>query len=65
MNERNNFSLNNYKSNWNDNISENHTMDIDYKTNSNKYENIPLKITKYKFNIINNKHNIIKLEENF
>ena len=57
MNERNDFSLNSYKNNWNDSISENHTIDIDYKTNSNKYKNSPLKITKYKFNIINNKHN--------
>ena len=62
-NERNN------KYNWNNKISENHTIDLSYKKDQiNMNDNFPFKITKYKFNIINkhnNKENNPILKRNF
>ena len=56
-------SINNYENNrnnkndWNNNISENHTIDLSYKKDFNKNDKIPLRITKYKFNIMNKDNN--------
>ena len=52
----NNVCNKNNKNNWNSNISENHTIDLSYKKDLHTNDKIPLRITKYKFNI-NNKEN--------
>jgi len=43
---------------WNNNISETHTIDLNYKKDQiNMDDKSPLQISKYKFNIINKKNN--------
>ena len=57
LNENDINGINNRINDWNNNISENHTIDIDYKNDTNKRNKIPFKITKYKLDIINQKYN--------
>ena len=67
-NENNEFKqYNNKNNNWNDKISENHAIDLNYKKDFSSIDKIPLKITKYKLNIINehnNKDNCFKFRKN-
>ena len=56
-NENEIFGINNGINNWNNNICENRTIDVSNRNCINEYNKIPLKITKYKFNILNNKNN--------
>ena len=53
----NNAYNKNNKNNWNNNISENHTIDLSYKKELHANDKIPLRITKYKFNINNRENN--------
>jgi len=54
--KQNVLKMNNNKINWNNNISENHTIDLSFRKDTKANDKNPFKITKYKFNIIN-KHN--------
>ena len=57
-NEINKNVLNgNNKNNWNNEISENHTIDLNYSKEFKENDKIPLKITKYKLNTINKQNN--------
>ena len=57
FNENEIYGVNNGINNWNNNICQYRTIDVNHKNGINEYNKIPFKITNYKFDILNNKSN--------